>query len=249
MTDRAEPVRHLPGPRIAWWRRTARYWLAQGLTRLVVNAWLRLRVEGRENLPNGPAVLCFTHMNWADPFLIAAALPARPRLFIFGPKEEDMSVGGRNKLMWWSGVAVPYKPGKNDLIEATRAVRDIFALGGVLAIAGEGRIHRSEQEVLPLNEGAAYFALRSGVPLVPVALNGSSWIRFGGRIRVRIGRPLVPEGRPTREAVAGLTARTHAALCDLVADHPELPEPGPFARWLTELFNDWPEGRRPGLGG
>jgi 1-acyl-sn-glycerol-3-phosphate acyltransferase len=251
VADRNAPaqaaIRHLPGPRIASWRRTARYWFTQIVIRALVNAWVRVRVEHRERLPRGPAVLCFTHLNWVDPFLIMSALPARPRLFIFGPKEQDMSVGGRNRLMWWSGFSVPYRPGKDDLLDATRAVRAIFASGGVLAIAGEGRIHRRESEVLPLSEGAAYFALRSGVPLVPVALNGSSWVRFGGRIRVAIGEPILPEGRPTRAAVADLTARTHAALTELVKDVPDVPEPGPLARWLTELFNDWPEGARPGL--
>jgi 1-acyl-sn-glycerol-3-phosphate acyltransferase len=247
MPDPRPSLRHLPGPPIAPWRRTARYWFTRIAIHVLVRAWVRIRVEGREHLPAGPAVLCFTHLNWVDPFLILAALPNRPRVFIFGPKEEDMSVGARNRIMWWTGTAVPYKPGKNDLGEATRAVREVFASGGTLAIAGEGRIHHLESSVLPLNEGAAYFALRSGVPLVPIGLNGSSWVRFGGRIRVRIGEPIIPAGRPTRAAIADLTARTHAALTDLVADHREIPPPGPFARWFTELFNEWPEGARPGL--
>ena len=56
----------------------------------------------------------------------------------------------------------------------------------------------------PLDEGAAFFALRSGVPLVPVAINGTSWLAFGRRIRVRVGEPIADRGRPTREAVAEL---------------------------------------------
>ena len=72
-----------------------------------------------------------------------------------------MTQGGRNRLMLWAGNAVPYRPGKNDLLEATRRVQAIFKAGGVLAIAGEGRIHAHENEILPLSEGAAYFALRS----------------------------------------------------------------------------------------
>jgi 1-acyl-sn-glycerol-3-phosphate acyltransferase len=240
---------HLPGPRVAPWRRTARYWIARVAVFGLVRAWLRIRVEGREHLPDGPAVLCFNHLNWSDPFVLMGTLPMRPRLFFFGPKEEDMTAGGRNRLMTWTGTTVPYKPGKNDLLGATRAVRDVFASGAVLAIAGEGRIHRRESEILPLNEGAAYFALRWGVPLVPVAINGTSWLRFGGRVRVRIGRPVEAEGRPTREALASVTARTRLALCALVADQPELPEPGRFGRWMTELFNEWPEGSRPSLGG
>ena len=51
-----------------------------------------------------------------------ATLPMRPRLSFFGPKEEDMGVGGRNRLMAWTGTTIPYKPGKNDLLEATRKV-------------------------------------------------------------------------------------------------------------------------------
>jgi hypothetical protein len=38
------------------------------------------------------------------------------------------------------------------------------------------------------------------------------------------------------------------ALRSMTADFPDLSEPGPFGRWLTEVFNDWPEGSRPALG-
>jgi 1-acyl-sn-glycerol-3-phosphate acyltransferase len=211
----------------------------------VVRAYLRLRLDGRERLPPGPALYCFNHLNWIDPFVLMAVLPMRPRLYFFGPKEEDMAAGGRNRLMSWTGAAVPYKPGKNDLLEATRRVRAVFASGGVLAIAGEGRIHAGEAELLPLSEGAAYFALRSGVPLVPIAINGTSWLRFGGRIRVQVGAPIPTQGRPTREAVADLTRQAWTALHALVAEQPNLPRPGPIGRWVTERFNDWPEGARP----
>jgi 1-acyl-sn-glycerol-3-phosphate acyltransferase len=244
--DRAsDPAEHLPGPHIQPWRRTARYWVSRLVASAVVRAYLRLGVEGRERLPAGPALYCFNHLNWIDPFVLMAILPMRPRLYFFGPKEEDMAAGGRNRLMSWTGAAVPYKPGKSDLLEATRRVRAVFASGAVLAIAGEGRIHAGEADLLPLSEGAAFFALRSGVPLVPIAINGTSWLRFGGRIRVRIGAPIPTHGRATREAVADLTWRAWTALHDLVAGQPDLPRPGRVGQWVTERFNDWPEGARP----
>jgi hypothetical protein len=59
-----------------------------------------------------------------------------------------------------------------------------------------------------------------------------------------VGEPLVAEGRPSREAVAALTATCWDSLHDLLADAPPVTEPGPFGRWLTELFNEWPEGSR-----
>ena len=75
-----------------------------------------------------------------------------------------------------------------------------------MAIAGEGRIGAIESAVLPLNDGPAYFALRSRVPLVPIAINGTSWLRFGGRVRVRVGEPIVGSGRPDRANIAAMTA-------------------------------------------
>jgi 1-acyl-sn-glycerol-3-phosphate acyltransferase len=146
-------------------------------------------------------------------------------------------------------VAVPSRPGGRGLVAATARVEELLADGNRVAIAGEGRIHAGEGVILPLLEGPAYMSLRSGVLLVPVAINGTSWLAFRRRVRVRIGPPIASAGgdpsRPTSEAVRTMTAEVEAALLELVADFPDPPR----SRWiggrLTELFNDWPEGARP----
>jgi 1-acyl-sn-glycerol-3-phosphate acyltransferase len=226
------------------WRRTLRYWIARVAVSILVRAYVRVHVEGRERLPAGPAVYCFNHLGWADPFVLMAVLPMRPRLYFFGPKEEDMGLGARNRVMAWTGTPIPFRPAKDDLLRVTRRVQAILAGGAVMAMAGEGRIHASESELWPLNEGTAYFALRSSVAIVPIAINGTSWLHFGATIRVRVGEPLAVAGRPDREAVAALTRRTWTALHGMVRDAPEVAEPGRFGRWLTERFNEWPEGSR-----
>ena len=225
-------------------RRLLRAWISRVASWVLARAYLRLRLDGRGRLPRGPAIYCFNHLNWSDPFILMAILPMRPRLAFFGPKEEDMSVGGRNRLMTWTGATIPYRPGKTDLLEATRRVHAVIAAGGVVAIAGEGRIQPFECRIGPLNEGAAYFAIREGVPLVPIAIHGTSWLGFGRRIRVTIGTPLESSGRPKREAVDELTARCRGALQELVRDEADRSRPGPIGRWVTERFNDWPEGSR-----
>jgi 1-acyl-sn-glycerol-3-phosphate acyltransferase len=225
-------------------RRTIRYYLSRLLVALITRGWLRLEVTGRERLPGGPAIYAFNHLSWSDPFVLMATLPLRPRLFFFGPREEDMQAGGRNRLMMWTGSAIPYKPGKNDLLEATRKVGAVIADGGVVAIAGEGRIGAIEGGLLPLNDGPAYFALRSRVPLVPIAVIGTSWLRFGGRVRIAIGEAIVGDGRPDRAAVAAMTATLTARLRALLDGAPEPVRTGRVAQWMSERFNEWPEGSR-----
>ena len=225
-------------------RRLIRAWISRIASWLLVRAYLRPRLVDRHNLPKGPAIYCFNHLNWSDPFILMGTLPMRPRLTFFGPKEEDMTVGGRNRLMSWTGATIPYRPGKNDLLEATRRVVDALRAGGVVAIAGEGRIQPFESAIGPLSEGPAYFALRAGVPMVPITINGTSWLCLGRRVRVRIGEPLEATGRANRQAVDELTERCRRALEAMVAGEPEHAPPGPFGRRVTELFNEWPEGDR-----
>ncbi len=211
----------------------------------LVRCLVRVRVTGTEHLPDGPAVLCFSHQSWTDPFVLVAALPGLRRVRIYGPKEEDMRVGTRNRLIRWSGASVPYRPSKDDLLSSARNARAVLADGSWLAIAGEGRIHAGESALLEVLPGPAYFALSARVPLLPVAINGTSWICFGRRVRIRIGEPLPVTGRPSRAAVEALTAELQDRLHALVQGYPDPPLPGPVGRWFTERFNDWPEGARP----
>ena len=234
-----------PGSRSERLRRSLRYWTIKGGLSVIVRLYVRLRVEGLDRLPPGPSLLCVNHQSWADPFILVAALPGRPRLYWFGPKEADMSRGARNRLIVWAGTAVPYRPAKNDLLEATRRVSAVFAAGHRMGIFGEGRIHAREGELLPLAEGAVFFAMRAGVPIVPIGIGGTSWLGFGRTVRVRVGEPVIPSGRPTRAALDALTARLWCDLFDLVRDDRDRPLPGRVGRWLTELFDEWPEGRRP----
>ena len=77
-----------------------------------------------------------------------------------------------------------------------------------------------------------------------LAVHGTSWLAFGRRVRVTVGEPLEAAGRPSRAAVDELTERCRSALVELVRDEPERTPPGRIGRWLTEAFNDWPEGSR-----
>jgi len=200
-------------------------------------------------------VLCFSHPNWVDPFLFVAFWPDRPRLLVFGPREEDMSVGWRNRLLSWSGLAVPFKPSRADLLDTTRRAVGALRDGYVLSIAGEGRLSDREGEIVPLYDGAAYFALRAQVPILPVAVIGTRWLSFGKRVTVRAGAALPTTGlRADRAGVNLMMERISSSIEVMLKGVPDEPPPGPFGRWLTDLFADRPwlddpdwmnRGRRP----
>jgi len=49
----------------------------------------------------------------------------------------------------------------------------------------------------------------------------------------------------TKRALQTATAQFRSALTDLSGVATTRERPGRFGRWLTELFNEWPEGVRP----
>ena len=227
----------------------ARHLLARLVAQIIVRPFLRLSIEGESNLPDGSFVVCFNHLNWLDPIVLQAAMPSDPPLYFFGPREPDMYRGFRNRLMRWAGNAVAYQPGNRDMVRAVKRVEALMGSRAALAIAGEGRIHVGESGIRELSDGPAFFALRTHVPIVPVAINGTSWLGFGRRVRVRIGLPVPTDGLDRRRDVARVTSAVRESLLDLVAGYPDLPPPGPLWQRVTELFNDWPEGARPHLPG
>jgi 1-acyl-sn-glycerol-3-phosphate acyltransferase len=240
----AEAERRLTSGDVPAWQRALRYAYARLFVRLYGHLLFHIRLEGRENLVDGPALYCFNHLSWLDPLAMFAVFPSKPRLSFYGPKEEDLRKGAKNRLMWWTGIAVPFSPNKDDLLTSVRRAQAVFESGGALAISGEGGIHVHEGDLLPFQEGAAYLALRARVPIVPVAITGTSWARFRGEIRIRIGEPIETGPRPTRDVVAAYTARTWHALKAMVAGDRDRPPPGRIGRWFTDLFNDWGPGGR-----
>ncbi len=234
----------LPRADLSPWQRTVRYHVVRTFIVVCARLLFRLRLEGRERIQPAPALYCFNHLGWLDPIVLMATFPTSVRLFFYGPQEVDLRHGIRNRIMWWSGIAVPFRPAKDDLITSVRRAEAVFDAGGILAIAGEGHIHVHEGDLLPLQEGAAYLALRARVPIVPVAITGTSAVGFRRTIRVRVGEPIPTGPRPTHEVVADYTAVTWHALRTLVAEDRDLDVPGPFGRWFTDLFNDWGDGGR-----
>ena len=242
--DEATALRNLPRGDLSPFQRSFRHWFTRTLATVGVKLWFRVKVVNPEAFAREPALYVFNHLSWMDTPIVVTVIPSQPRLYMYGPKEADIHKGGKNRFMWWTGIPIPFRPNKDDMLTSVKRAQAVFDSGGVLAIAAEGAIHVHEGDLLPFQEGAAYLALRAGVPIVPLAITGSAWARFRGQVLIRIGAPIETGERPTREAVARYTALAWHALRALVADDRDLPRPGPISRWLTDMFNDWGPGGR-----
>ena len=240
MTATDEPARpraDRTGPRELTVEVTPRYRVAWGLNRALVRLLFDVRVEGLEHWPAPPFQLVANHHNGFDPMIVMAAVPIEPRITWFGPKEADFSRGFKNRVMAWVGGIIPYHPDKTTLTSAVRAVRRVFAAGGVLGIFAEGRIGFRESALLPFEEGAAAFAVASGVPIVPCAIVGSTHLWFRRRVTVRFGVPVLTADVRGREARAELEERMRVAIADLLPEsEPPLPRRRPLS-FLTDLLN------------
>ena len=225
------------GPRELSVAVTLRYRLMWGLNRAMVRLLFDVHASGLERWPDPPFQLVVNHHNGFDPLLVLAVAPIEPRITWFGPREADFSRGLKNRVMAFFGGIIPYNPEKTTLTSAVRAVRRVFEVNGVLGIFAEGRIGFSETKLLPFEDGAASFAVASGVPVVPCAIVGSTHLWFRRRVVIRFGGPIPTDVVRGREARAELDARIRAAIAALLpTKEPRLPRRRPLA-FLTDLLN------------
>jgi 1-acyl-sn-glycerol-3-phosphate acyltransferase len=224
---------------------TWRYRVQRVLVKAVVHTLFKVEGEGLDRWPPGPFQLVTNHHSGWDPLLVGAIAPALPRITWFGPKEVNFSRGFRNRAIAFFNTGIPFHPRHTDLRAVLRAVQYTFDAGGVLGITPEGTLGFKESELLPLQDGTTLFAARSGVPIVPGAIVGSTTMWFRKRIVIRFGDPISvqrTEDRAERDAVA---EHVRAAMLALLPEtEPVYPTRRPLGDFLSDLFNGPSEVRK-----
>lgn len=194
----------LPYRQRYWW--TMRWsWLCIALARLLCG--IRYRVEGWDNLPDGPAILLSKHQSAWETIFYPVVMP-RPLVFIF-----------KRELLWipFFGWGI----GLLRMIAINRgASRDAFeqivAQGDARLAAGCWIMMFPEGTRIPVGKsghyksGGARLALRTGAPVVPIAVNSgecwprNSFLKFPGTITVSIGRPIDPAGHDAASLIGAV---------------------------------------------
>jgi 1-acyl-sn-glycerol-3-phosphate acyltransferase len=180
-----------------------------------------LRSYGVERVPReGGLVMGFNHFHWLDPPVFGTL---SPRTIYYLAKVEAHRVPGLGQLMRAFGTS-PVRRGESDR-DAVRTMREIVRAGHALGMFVEGTRQTSgvPGEAKP---GAAMVALQEGVPVLPAAIHGTQFWRFGNRHPVSIawGRPMTfeglsPGGKGYREASAAIQEEIHKLWRFLVEVH------------------------------
>jgi 1-acyl-sn-glycerol-3-phosphate acyltransferase len=163
-----------------------------------------VRVIGKENVPaDGAYIVAPSHRSLLDIPIAAAITPRRIR---FMAKESLFKTKFGAALFAALG-AIRVERGTTDR-GALRASQAALEEGEPLAIFPEGT-RREGPKLGELYDGAAYVALKLGVPIVPVGIGGSEQILATQKLVPRLHRVRVVVGKPIRPAaVAGTVKRS-----------------------------------------
>lgn len=203
---------HQPNPvyRAAWY-----------LARFLLHTLFGYRVEGWENVPKeGPVILAANHLSILDPIAVGAGV-RRPVSFL-----ARADVFRLPFLSWLLPrlYAIPVERGQSDLSAIKRAIRALER-GMAFGIFPEGTRSRTGR-LQPFKTGVAAIALRTGSPVVPVAVVGTdqAWpvgkklFRLRRNIRVIYGQPIfVPRAeRISHQELENLTREIEAQVRELL---------------------------------
>ena len=164
-------------------------------------------VEGADKIsPHGSYVFVSNHLSYMDTPLVIAHIPAQ---FRFLAKKSLFKIPFIGYHLKRAGhIPVERGDARASLRAMADAARIIRERGVSVLVFPEGG--RSPGALREFREGAAYIAIKAGVPAVPVGIMGTrevlpmgSVLVRGGAVRLRIGEPI-----PT----TGLTPHDHRAL-------------------------------------
>ncbi|MEX0892096.1 MAG: lysophospholipid acyltransferase family protein [Gemmatimonadota bacterium] len=202
-----------------------------GLYDWVHHAWSRtmLKLSGVSVATRGleqvelerPQVFVSNHQSWYDVLSIAAVLPKRYR---FVAKKELERVPFWGPAWKAAGhISIDRSNTQSAIAALDEAGRRIKEDASSIVIFPEGT-RSADGELLPFKKGGIMLALRAGVDIVPVYVEGSrevlprnGWRVTPGPIIVRFGAPIATSGMGEEERDA-LVARVRSAIVALRAE-------------------------------
>jgi acyl-[acyl-carrier-protein]-phospholipid O-acyltransferase / long-chain-fatty-acid--[acyl-carrier-protein] ligase len=150
------------------------YLLPDSLLRLVLfmvtHSLYRIRVEGRDNIPeSGGALFVSNHMSLVDALLLLASTDRPIRFLMFKDIYDQPHIKPFAKMIRAIPISSQLRP--RDMIHSLRQASDAIRSGEIVCIFAEGQITRIGQ-LLPFRRGMERIMKGVNAPIVPVNLDG-----------------------------------------------------------------------------
>ena len=124
-----------------------------------------------------------------DPFVVMHALPLEPRCWFLGSGPSTFTSRWRERLVHRLGGLLPVWRGGLGIEGHVRSARAVVDAGAVFVQMPEGTVNGPPGRLGPFRPGAALIALRTGAPIVPLAMAGTEELYIGRRMASRVLPP------------------------------------------------------------
>ncbi len=155
----------------------------------------RIKVTGKENIPESPVVVCANHTALWDPIFLCLAFGIKQK-WAFMAKMELFKI----PVLSWilkKVDAIPVNRGSTDISTLRTAISSLTS-GRSLMIFPEGTRTDGETDASAAKTGAAMIACRAKVDMLPVFVSTKKHIF--GKVNVIIGKPIKAEAEGSGNA-------------------------------------------------
>ena len=151
----------------------------------------RIDTTGQEHLPRtgGYFLIAAAHRGWMDPFVAMHAVPAEPRCWFLGSAPSTFTARWREVLIHRLGGLLPVWRGGVGIDHHVASAEAVIRNGGVFVQMPEGTVSGPPGRIGPFRHGAALIALRTGAPIVLLAIAGTEELYVGRRLASRVLSP------------------------------------------------------------
>lgn len=156
------------------------YCVSINLIKVLIKILFKIEIKGKSNVPKGkPLIVCINHSSLWDSAIVAGFFP---RKINFIAKRELFENKFLNILLKLLKV-IPINRGTADM-KAFRTINRLLKEGEVIGIFAQGG-RKKEISIDEGKGGAALFALKSEVDILPVSITSS--YKYFSSVKVRYG--------------------------------------------------------------
>jgi 1-acyl-sn-glycerol-3-phosphate acyltransferase len=187
------------------------YHIIRFVVGMIIRVKYRVTIIGKENIPEGGVILAMNHQDFWDPLIVGTNTPRKLHIMA----KESLF---KNKLLAWTITemgAFPINREKAD-IKSLKHTLKIIKAGKLFSLFIEGSRSKTGEMQEP-KKGVGFIVAKSGAPVVPTYIYGTTNKKWFSKAGVIFGEPIAFDGETDYEKIANAIAESIKGLKDRVS--------------------------------